>query len=100
VLQDIVYPILIQSKNPYVFATRDTTLVLSDTKDKIISLTVLLKSTFKVEFTTDTSDDPNTGGYLITPACSLVVLVFENNLFRGPHHFGLPPYTHQLDKPY
>jgi hypothetical protein len=45
-------------------------LVLSDTKDKVISLTVLLKVGFKVEFETGTSDDPNFGGYLIKPAGS------------------------------
>jgi hypothetical protein len=44
---DVVYPILTESKNPYEFATRDTTLVLSDTKDKMISLPVLLKADFK-----------------------------------------------------
>ena len=43
-------------KKPYAFATRDTTLVLTDIKDKIISLTVLLKDCF----------------------------VFENNLWRVP----------------
>ncbi len=44
-----------------VFATRGATLVLTDTKDKIISLTVLLKGDFKVEFAAGTSDDPNFG---------------------------------------
>ncbi len=47
---DVVYPILTESKNPYAFATRGTTLVLTDTKDKIISLAVLMKAGFKVEF--------------------------------------------------
>ncbi len=67
---EVVYPILTESKEPYVFVTRDTTMVLSDTKDKIISLTVLLKTGFKVEFAAGTSDDPNFGGYLITSAGS------------------------------
>ena len=56
---DVVYPILTESKKPYVFATRGTTLVLTDTKDKIISLTVLLKAGFKVDFAAGTSDDLN-----------------------------------------
>ena len=81
---DVVYPILTESKKPYAFATRGTTLVLTDTKDKIISLAVLLKAGFKVEFAADTSDDPNFGGYLITPTGSRVALVFENNLWRVP----------------
>jgi hypothetical protein len=58
--------------------------VLTDTKDKIMSLTVLLKAGFKVEFETGTSDDPDFGGYLITPTGSRVALVFENNLWRVP----------------
>jgi hypothetical protein len=58
--------------------------VLTDTKDKIISLAVLLKAGFKVEFAAGTSDDPNFGGYLITPTGSRVALVFENNLWRVP----------------
>jgi hypothetical protein len=37
-----------------------------------------------VEFATGTSDDPNFGGYLITPVVSRVALVFENNLWRVP----------------
>jgi hypothetical protein len=81
---DVVYPILTESKKPYAFATRDTTLVLTDTKDKIISLAVLLKAGFKVEFAVNTSDDPDFGGYLITPTGSRVALVFENNLWRVP----------------
>jgi hypothetical protein len=81
---DVVYPILTESKKTYVFATRGTTLVLSDTKDKIISLVVLLKAGFNVEFAVCTSDEPNFGGYLITPAGSHVALVFENNLWRVP----------------
>ncbi len=58
--------------------------MLSNTKDKIISLSVLLKTDFEVEFAAGTSDDPNFGGYLITPAVSHVALVFENNLWRVP----------------
>ena len=81
---DVVYPILTESKKPYAFATRGTTLVLSDTRDKILSLAVLLKAGFKVKFAAGTSDDPNFGGYLITPAGSRVALVFENNLWRVP----------------
>ncbi len=81
---DVFYPILTESKKQYAFATRGTTLVLTDTKDKIISLTVVLKAGFKVDFAVGTSDDPNFGGYLITPTDSRVVLVFENNLWRVP----------------
>jgi hypothetical protein len=75
-VRDVVYPILTESKKQYAFATRGTTLVLTDTKDKIISLAVLLKAGFKVDFAVGTSDDPNFGGYLITPTDSRVVLVF------------------------
>jgi hypothetical protein len=60
---DVVYPILTESKKPYAFSTRGTTLVLTDTKDKIISLAVLLKA---------------------GPTGSRVALVFENNLWRVP----------------
>jgi hypothetical protein len=81
---DVVYPILTESKKPYAFATRGTTLVLTDTKDKIISLAVLLKAGFKVDFAAGTSDDLNFGGYLITLTGSRVALVFENNLWRVP----------------
>jgi hypothetical protein len=80
----MVYPILTESKKPYAFATRGTTLVLIDARDKIISLTVLLKAGFKVEFAVGTSDDPNFGGYLIAPTGSRVPLVLENNLWRVP----------------
>ncbi len=94
---DVVYPILTESKKPYAFGTRDTTLVLTDTKDKTISLTVLLKAVFKVEFAGGTSDDPNFGGYLITPTDSRVALYSKT--ISGESHCGLPPYSHQLDTP-
>ncbi len=42
-----------------------------------------------MEFASCTSDDPNFGGYLITPAGSRVALVFENNLWRVP--LWVPP---------
>ena len=75
---------LVNKKN-HVFATRFTTLVLTDTKDKIISLSILLKADYlKMEFADDTSDDPNFGEYLITPVGSHVTLVFESNLGRVP----------------
>ena len=73
----MIYPILTESKKPYAFATRVTILVLIDARDEIISLTVLLKDDFKVEFTVGTSDDPNFGGYLIAPTGSRVPLVLE-----------------------
>ena len=81
---DVVYPILTESRKPYAFATRGTTLVLTDTKDKIISLAVLLKAGFKVDFADGTSDDLNFGGYLITPTGSRLALIFETNLWRVP----------------
>ena len=81
---DVVYPILTESKKSYEFVSRGTTLVLTDTKDKIISLDVLLKTDFNVEFPVGTSDDPNFGGYLITPVGSRVTLVYETNLWRVP----------------
>jgi hypothetical protein len=58
--------------------------VLTDTKDKIISLAVLLKAGFKVDFAVGSSDDPNFGGYLITTTVSRTTCVFENNLWRVP----------------
>ena len=47
-----------------------------------------------MDFVDITSDDPNFGGYLITPESSRVVLVFEINLWRVP--LWSPP-IHTLD---
>jgi hypothetical protein len=88
-VSDDVYPILTESKKTYAFGTRDTTLVLTDTKNEIIFLTVLLKVGFKVEFEPDTNDDSNFGGYLITPTDFRVTLVFQNNLWKVP--LWVPP---------
>ena len=42
-ITDVVCPILTKSKTPYFYATCDMTLTLTDTKDTILSLAVLLK---------------------------------------------------------
>ena len=81
-ITDVVFPILTKSKTSYAYATCDTTLTLTDTKDTILSLAVLLKTGFKVDFATDSDNDPTFGGYLITSAGSHATLVFENNLWR------------------
>ena len=71
--------------------SRDTTLVLEDTRENMLSLVVPLKAGFKVNFATCKSDDPTFGGYLITPNASHTTLVFENNLWRvvlwSHHHY-------------
>ena len=42
-ITDVVFPILTKSKTSYAYATCGTTLTLTDTKDTILSLVVLLK---------------------------------------------------------
>ena len=62
-IADVVFPILTQSKNPHTWVTKGTTLVLEKSKDKILSLTALLKSGFKVTFVVGTPQDPTLVGY-------------------------------------
>ena len=61
-----------------------STLLVETTKDNILSLTVLLKTVFKVDFAVGSVDDSCFGGFLYTPEGILIQLVFHDNLWHIP----------------
>ena len=58
-----------------------STLLVEATKDNIISLTVLYKAGFKVDFAVGRADDSCFGWILYTPEGIPIQLVFHDNLW-------------------
>ena len=61
-----------------------STLLVEKTKDNILSLVVLLKTGFKVDFAVGSDDDSCFVGTLYTPEGILIQLVFHDNLWHVP----------------
>ena len=61
-----------------------STLLVEKTKDNILSLEVLLKTGFKVDFAVGSVDDSSFDGTLYTPEGILIQLVFHDNLWHIP----------------
>ncbi len=61
-----------------------STLLVEKTKDNIVSLAVLLKAGFKVDFTVGRADDSAFGGSLYTSEGILIKMVFHDNLWHIP----------------
>jgi hypothetical protein len=61
-----------------------STLLVEKTKDNIISLAILLKAGFKVDFAAGRADDSCFGGILYTPEGILIKMVFHDNLWHIP----------------
>ncbi len=84
----VTFPVLTATKELYVIDTTNSqpgsTLLVEKTKDNILSLTVLLKAGFKVDFAVGTADDSCFAGTLYTPEGILIQLVFYDNLWNIP----------------
>ncbi len=81
-ITDFTFPVFTVTNEFYVIDTTNSqsgpTLLVE--KDNIISLTVLLKTDFKVEFVVGRTDDSFFDGILYTPMGILINLVFHDNL--------------------
>jgi hypothetical protein len=88
-IADVTFPVLTATKELYVIDTTKSqpgsTLLVEETKDNILSLAVLLKAGFKVDFAVGTADDSCFGGTLYTPEGILIQLVFYDNLWHFPY---------------
>jgi hypothetical protein len=83
-IADVTFPVLTATNELYVIDTTNSqpgsTLLVEKTKDNILSLAVLLKTDFKVDFAFGTADDSSLGGVLYTPEGFHIQLVFYDNL--------------------
>jgi hypothetical protein len=68
----------------HAISIRGKNIVATRTTDNILSLPVLLKAGYKVEFRVGTGLDPTDGGDLYTPKGKHIALVFSGNLWRLP----------------
>ena len=80
-IADVTFPVLTATNELYVIDTTNSqpgsTLLVEKTKDNILSLTVLLKAGFKVDFAVGSADDSCFGGILYTSEGILIHLVLS-----------------------
>ena len=85
-IADVTFPVLTATNELYVIDTTNSqpgsTLLVEKTKDNIISLAILLKAGFKVDFAVGSTDDSCFGGNLYTPEGILIKMVFHDNLWH------------------
>jgi hypothetical protein len=83
-IADVTFPVLTATNELYVIDTTNSypgsTLLVDKTKDNIISLVILLKVDFKVDFAVGRDDDSYFGGSLYTPEGILIQMVFHDDL--------------------
>jgi hypothetical protein len=68
----------------HAISIRGKNIVATRATDNILSLAVLLKAGYKVNFCVGTDLDPSDGGDLYTPKGKRIALVFSGNLWRLP----------------
>ena len=87
-ITDVTFPVFTATNELYVIDTTNSqpgsTLIVEKTKDKIVSLAVLLKTGFKVDFAVWRPDDSCFGGILYTSEGILIKMVFHDNLWHVP----------------
>jgi hypothetical protein len=87
-IEDVTFPVLTTTNELYVIDTTNSqpgsTLLVDKTKDNIISLTILLKGDFKVDFPVGRDDDSCFGGSLYTTEGILIQMVYHDNLWHIP----------------
>ncbi len=91
-LADVIFPVRTATDELYAIDTTGSqagssgrsTLLVERTKDTILSLAVLLKAQFKVDFAVGTEEDPFSGGTLWTSEGHTINLTFRDNLWHVP----------------
>jgi hypothetical protein len=81
---DAVFPVLAADGSLHPISIRGKNIVASRATDNILSLAVLLKAGYKVNFRVGTDRDPTDGGDLYKPKSKRMALVFAGNLWRLP----------------
>ena len=78
---DAVFPVLAADGSRHPISIRGKNIVASRATVNILSLAVLLKAGYKVNFCVGTDLDPTDGGDLYTPKGKRIALVFSGNLW-------------------
>jgi hypothetical protein len=81
---DAMFPVHAADGSRHAISIRGKNIVATRTTDNILSLAVLLKEGYKVEFRVGTDLDPIDGGDLYTPKGKRIALVFSGHLWRLP----------------
>ena len=79
-----MFPVIAADGSRHAISIRGKNIVATRTTDNILSLAVLLKAGYKVNFRVGTDIDPTDGGDLYTPKGKRIALVFAGNLWRLP----------------
>ena len=89
---DAVFPVITADGSRHAISIRGKNIVATRTTDNILSLAVLLKAGYKVNFRVGTDLDPTDGGDLYTPKGMMIVLLLffqKQNLASAVYLFGL-----------
>jgi hypothetical protein len=81
---DLGFPTVTRSGKPIILHSMGRGLKAPNATESLLSLAQLLKNGFKVYFSQGTKDDPQYGGYIITPSGEYIDLLFKDNLWRLP----------------
>ena len=81
---DAMFLVLAADGSRHDISIRGMNIVATRTTDNILSLAVLLKAGYKVEFRVGTDLDPDDGGDLYTPKRKRIAFVFSGNFWRLP----------------
>ena len=77
---DAVFPVIAADGSRHAISIRGKNIVATRATDNILSLAVVLKAGYKVEFRVGTDLDPTDGCDLYTPKGTRIALVFAGNL--------------------
>jgi hypothetical protein len=81
---DAMFPVLAADGSRHATSIRGKNIVATRTTDNILSLAVLLKAGYNVDFRVGTDLDPSDGVDLHTPKSKRIALDFSGNLWRLP----------------
>ena len=81
---DVVFPVKTTAGTRYAIFMRNQTLAVNKDTETLLSVAVLMKAGFQINFVPGTQKDPTFGGYLVTPDGQKVRMSFEDNLWRLP----------------
>jgi uncharacterized protein YjgD (DUF1641 family) len=83
-IADAVFPVVTKDKKQYLIRIRGNNIIAKKATNSILSLAVLLKARYDVQFRAGTESDPDDGGTLVTPDGKEIALSFKDNMWKLP----------------
>ena len=83
-IADAVFPVVTKDRKQYLIRIRGNNIIAKKATNSILSLAVLLKAGYEVQFRAGTKSDPDDGGTLVTPDGKKIALLFRDNMWKLP----------------